>query len=57
MVETMPEYRPATGSNPPMLAYAIPSGIEEQPGDQPSHDVPRLGTPQAPAGGLSAPPS
>ena len=26
IVDTIPEYRPATGLNPPMLAYAMPSG-------------------------------
>src|SRR5262245_3586650 len=36
IVDTTPEYRPATGLKPPMLAYAMPSGIENRPVTRPA---------------------
>ena len=36
MADTIPEYRPAAGLKPPMLAYAMPSGIENRPVTSPA---------------------
>ena len=45
MPGTTPEYRPTTGLNPPMLAYAIPSGMENRPVTRPASTSRGVGRP------------
>ncbi|MEU5177651.1 hypothetical protein ACH4ON_05605 [Streptomyces eurythermus] len=44
---TLPAYRPATGSNPAMDAYAMPSGIENSPVTSPAPTSDGFGFPGA----------
>ena len=45
MPGTTPEYRPTTGLKPPMLAYAMPSGIENNPVTKPASTSRGVGLP------------
>ena len=48
IVDTTPEYSPTTGLNPPMFAYAMPSGMENSPVTRPDETSLPVGRPQPP---------